>query len=131
MPQAINGNKVCSSCREEKVAAEGFAKNKVTKDGFQNVCKTCKVKIHRNWKYSLQSGKLDSMYTEQENKCAICKKYSEDLVIDHCHKSGEVRELLCRLCNAMLGMCNDNIETLQVAINYLTAWQEKIKRMSA
>lgn len=42
-----------------------------------------------------------------------------DQVIDHCHKTGEVRGVLCSGCNLGLGHFTDSITKLQNAIKYL------------
>lgn len=66
----------------------------------------------------------------QNNLCAICKQPEsvinastntkpKRLAIDHCHKTGKIRGLLCHKCNVSLGSFNDSIETLQSAIDYL------------
>lgn len=62
---------------------------------------------------------------EQENLCAICHKKDEGkvLCIDHNHKSGEVRGLLCHNCNIGLGNFKDNPEILEAAIGYLKKYQ--------
>lgn len=73
-------------------------------------------------KYGLTSQDYDTMLEAQNNACAICGKIprmGDQLVVDHCHKSGVTRELLCRSCNTLLGFANDQIELLQKAIEYL------------
>lgn len=42
-----------------------------------------------------------------------------NLSVDHNHKTGAVRGLLCNGCNMGLGRFEDNIEWLQNAIDYL------------
>jgi hypothetical protein len=59
------------------------------------------------------------MYENQNGKCKICAVTSENLYIDHDHKSMEVRGLLCRDCNSALGLFRDNTEILENAIEYL------------
>ena len=67
------------------------------------------------------------MLKTQEGVCFICKnpeitKFKgvvNPLSVDHCHKTGKVRSLLCVKCNALLGMADDNLEILQKAIDYL------------
>jgi len=39
--------------------------------------------------------------------------------IDHCHRTGQVRGVLCQSCNYMLGHARDSVETLSLAIKYL------------
>jgi rubrerythrin len=57
-------------------------------------------------------------------KCNICRlnkveNHHKTLFIDHCHKTNKVRGLLCLKCNFLLGHTNNDIKTLQSAINYL------------
>jgi|ERR1035437_434713 hypothetical protein len=56
----------------------------------------------------------------QKNKCAICKNiFSKTPHIDHNHKTGKIRELLCGFCNKGLGEFKDNVVFLKNAIIYL------------
>lgn len=76
-------------------------------------------------RYSLQE--LEALYDESGGLCQICgqpqtgsKEHGrKNLAIDHCHKSGRVRGLLCTKCNTALGKFNDDPELLRKAINYL------------
>ncbi len=66
------------------------------------------------------------MFNEQCGLCAICGK---DLIenrccIDHDHKTGEVRGLLCNNCNALLGFSTEDKIILQGAICYLDMWRK-------
>jgi len=55
--------------------------------------------------------------SKEQPKKAQSKKVR--LKIDHDHRTGQVRGLLCHTCNAGLGMFKDNIELLHRAIMYL------------
>lgn len=55
----------------------------------------------------------------QQGHCAICGR-SAALVIDHCHKTGLVRNLICDSCNRGLGCFKDSPEVLLRAVEYLT-----------
>jgi hypothetical protein len=62
------------------------------------------------------------MLDKQGGVCAICKKVcstGKSLAIDHNHKTGEVRGLLCGKCNRGLGLFCDSKDLLLVAYNYL------------
>lgn len=60
----------------------------------------------------------ETMLAAQEGKCSICDE-PEGLFIDHCHKSGRVRALLCIRCNHGLGQFKDRPEILRKAADYL------------
>lgn len=71
-------------------------------------------------KYGLSPEAFRSMLLQQENACGICKKvFSKTPCVDHCHKTGEVRGLLCRRCNVALGAFGDSLEGLECAKEYL------------
>lgn len=65
-----------------------------------------------------------AMYDNQKGKCAICDVHCPDhgksgLMVDHCHKEGHVRKLLCTHCNKGIGQFRDNAQFLDKAIEYL------------
>lgn len=67
------------------------------------------------------------MLTEQESRCLCCQKQltlfaSERAVVpvvDHCHKTGKVRGLLCTGCNTVVGRVESNSEIVLKARQYL------------
>lgn len=75
-------------------------------------------------KFGITLEQYEELKQLQNNKCAICdrvettKYYTtgkiKELCVDHCHKSGKVRGLLCRACNYRLGWyegCQEKIES--------------------
>jgi hypothetical protein len=63
-----------------------------------------------------------SILSEQGGKCAICKTSEwgyNGPAIDHDHKTGKARGLLCMKCNTGLGHFDDSFELLNTAIEYL------------
>jgi len=78
--------------------------------------------IDRNSKlkslYGLTSEKVETMRIAQHGLCAICLQPAK-LVIDHNHKTGKVRELLCQGCNVGIGSFGENILAIEQAIRYL------------
>lgn len=76
--------------------------------------------------YGLTVDQYNDMLMKQNNRCAICFIYKDDITkfrlsVDHCHTTGKIRGLLCGSCNTAIGSLNDNIEILNSAINYLKA----------
>lgn len=61
------------------------------------------------------------MLTSQNGRCAICGNHQhyQRLAVDHCHKTQQIRGLLCMQCNRGLGRFFDSPFRLQNAINYL------------
>jgi DNA repair exonuclease SbcCD ATPase subunit len=89
--------------------------------------------------YMAKYGVNEAWYLEQLEKqggaCAICKKphtqNKRRLAIDHCHKTGSVRALLCDLCNKGLGHFEDNKSFLYSAILYLETHENKPDKVIA
>ena len=62
---------------------------------------------HRLKYYGITIKDYNRMFMEQKGCCAICGKHQSEqkntLAVDHDHKTGEVRSLLCSRCNSQLG----------------------------
>jgi hypothetical protein len=73
--------------------------------------------------YNFSIEQYDIMFEEQKGCCKICGKHQSELnqklSIDHCHKTGKVRGLLCKHCNHGLGKFKDDVNLLKIAIDYL------------
>jgi hypothetical protein len=79
--------------------------------------------------YNLSVEVYNKLLASQDNVCLICKqpeiridprtKVTRQLAVDHDHKTGEIRGLLCGNCNGALGFVNDNVDTLLNMIEYL------------
>lgn len=139
--------KVCSVCKQE-LPLEDFHKSKSSKDGLSYRCAKCdyaaqkdykkrrhetvKVQrraVQRRHKYGLEQEDFDRIFQKQGGRCGCCGVSLDDgwtrqhkpnkLVIDHDHKTGLVRGLLCTMCNKGLGLLGDNLEGLQKAVDYL------------
>lgn len=83
-----------------------------------------RLKIRLKAVYGWTIEKYEEVSRTQNNVCAICKKVCPSgrlLSVDHCHKTGKIRGLLCMRCNKGLGSFNDNIENMLIAIDYLKA----------
>ena len=72
--------------------------------------------------YFRNSLKFKEMFEYQGGKCAICEEQcltERELAVDHCHKTGKVRGLLCMRCNTALGSFKDDLLLLEKAMFYL------------
>ncbi len=76
---------------------------------------------NRRFFYGMAPGQFEEMLADQDHKCWICKTSLIEARghVDHCHKTGKIRGILCRLCNGGLGFFRDNPESLAAAIRYL------------
>lgn len=72
-------------------------------------------------RYGITLEQYDKMFEEQNGNCAICglPELMRRLSVDHNHKTGEVRALLCHQCNLMIGHAHENPTVLKEAAEYL------------
>jgi flagellar biosynthesis GTPase FlhF len=81
------------------------------------------VAYRRERKYGLSPQQYEDLFERQGKCCGICQsktpRSKRGWNIDHDHKTGKVRGILCNYCNPMLGNANDDIQTLRRAIAYL------------
>ncbi len=135
--------KLCPSCKTTKPETD-FARRRSGRIGhLASYCKTCSAdhnrkrrkldpdrarKIERASKlkgaFGISILEYESILSSQNGVCAICKSASPDrfhknLSVDHCHKTGVVRGLLCTNCNTGLGRFKDDTKLLEAAITYL------------
>ena len=113
-----------------------FNKMSARLSGLTTYCRECvKVKSqgwvstfdHHGYHIQKKFGITSELYAEmldlQGGACAICKGLNPSgkrLSIDHCHKTGRVRGLLCVKCNTVLGQADDDVAILMAAIKYLS-----------
>lgn len=89
-------------------------------------------RTHRRNTYKLTHAEFKRMLEAQGKACAICTlKFPKSSLafVDHCHKSGYVRELLCNSCNVILGHSQDDVELLTsrghvLHAAYVVKWNE-------
>jgi hypothetical protein len=130
---------------------EEFYTHARTKDGKGSWCKKClmaktaekrKDPVQKElWKeygrrsilkkrYGITADQYDKMIIDQNNGCAICgstemggRGEATRLAVDHNHKTGKVRGLLCTSCNNGLGRFKDDPELLVKAATYLRSYE--------
>jgi hypothetical protein len=118
-------NSWCKQCTK-KVNAKWVIKNKERRASktlawrLKNAEQIFGYNIRRNYGVTLDQYK--QRLEEQGFACAICKTTnngSRKFGIDHNHKTGKIRGLLCHKCNAGLGNFDDNLDRLKKAIAYM------------
>ena len=132
--------KICKKCELSYPATEEyFNKCKGTKYGLQSYCRACSNLACMEWgeknpqhwlsKIGVTSEQYNIMLKSQDNRCMICKKHKDTfkraLHLDHCHTTGQIRDLLCTRCNVGVGMFMHDINLLKEAINYLIKWEKQ------
>jgi hypothetical protein len=140
-PHVPEGHHYCCVCKEIKLV-RFFSKSKRKSGGWEDACRKChqkRTKLYRdknrlqynmyrrliNYKsLGFDFSKYVAMFESQKGCCAICDRpfsglYERDVHIDHCHKTNQIRGLLCGKCNPGLGHFEDNVKLLSNAIFYL------------
>lgn len=115
----------CTRCKTEKPATlEFFPPHNKKLNGFDSWCRSCRS-AYRN---GINRGKFRNVISDEAlielksevKECVICGD-TGPLVVDHDHKTGQIRGLLCNHCNRGLGHFRDNPELLEFARMYLLA----------
>lgn len=86
--------------------------------------------VRRN--HGIEPEEYDGLIAAQDGRCAICRRlpggrangraregHPPSLHVDHDHRTGRIRGLLCSNCNTMLGLAGDDVVVLAAAIEYL------------
>lgn len=117
--------KICRKCNFVKPLEDFHFRT--DSNSYRNTCKACRRKHHYSYnlerRYGMSLEDKVRMFEDQGRTCKICDykgSVHNDFHVDHCHDTGKVRGLLCNNCNAGLGMFQDNLELLFMAIGYLS-----------
>ena len=148
--------KVCFRCKVRK-AAEEFSVQRRNSDGLHSWCRGClsawkrdnrskrhsdaiayerqqyakhrdrKNRARRCRQYGLTESEYDALIRQADGRCASCGLSEASLVIDHDHRTGAVRGVLCAKCNAGIGFFDDDPQKLRQAIAYLALGNHSTK----
>ena len=83
-------------------------------------------RAHLRQFYKMSPEEYDEILGWQDAVCCICggtNPSGKRLAVDHDHKTGQTRNLLCNSCNKGLGLFKDNAILLDNARVYIEAWQ--------
>lgn len=93
----------------------------------ERICSPCQAVVrnrsHLRRVYGIEEDAYEALLAAQDGRCAICqlKPRKNRLAIDHDHKTGVIRGLLCMWCNhRLLGGARESVVILQAGIDYLT-----------
>jgi Autographiviridae endonuclease VII len=88
---------------------------------------------HLKTKYGISLADYEAMLRRQGGVCGICKRKpgKRRLCVDHDHKTGQVRGLLCGRCNSGNGFYGDDPRLTRAATAYLEAAHARARRQSA
>lgn len=80
-------------------------------------------------RYGMTTEEYEAIASSQNFQCSICteEETSVDpktqgkrrLAVDHRHKTGKIRDLLCWRCNSTIGKMGESVELLSAMIEYL------------
>ena len=84
---------------------------------YRRECSRCNV---LKKKYGITSVEADWMYFVQEGKCANSGCNNEAECVDHCHTSGNVRQMLCKSCNSAYGFLGEDPQRIAGLLQYLS-----------
>jgi hypothetical protein len=127
-------NNVCKNCRrlymqiwtksnkEKRLAYGRKSSMKSYNEKFKSLTKDERKSKWLRKKYKINLDEYQIMVKNQNNCCAICDKNGNDnlracLEVDHNHKTGKVRALLCSRCNTQLGVYENNKDMLELYLN--------------
>lgn len=104
--------RICKKCGKLRYSKLFYAKD--------TWCRFCSRNYHKLHQSSLWNKTKTLKIKTQSNRCAICNElFKTKAALDHCHKTGKIRGVLCINCNSGLGFFKDNIPILKAAISYL------------
>lgn len=130
----------CPDCGVRKALTE-FHKDATRKNGRKVYCKACNAAQVSSWSkadperrarvqrqtrlntlYGVTPKEFDAMLDAQGNGCEVCYGVNADgrsLAVDHDHKTGKVRALLCSRCNIALGLVEEDPCRLRALADYV------------
>jgi hypothetical protein len=119
-----DGLKSCTRCKQYKLAdLANFPPHNKTKSGFDSWCRKCRS----SYRNEICRGKFRNVISDEELKdikntikeCIICGDSESRLVVDHDHKTGIIRGMLCNHCNRGIGHFRDDPVLMRFAATYV------------
>ncbi len=132
------GHKWCPDC-DTVQPLEDFPRTPASRTGRATYCRPChnargkasKDRIggsrtyHLKRRYGITAEEADAMSEAQGGLCAVCRR-APAVHVDHDHRTGRVRQLLCFGCNGGLGQFRDDPAVLRAAAGYVERHQARL-----
>ncbi len=120
-PSKDSRTKQCANCRQIKpVVRFPTQTDKSNRRVYSSWCKDCKRIGNARMRYGLSPAQFTDLFA-QGSFCHVCKATSR-MEIDHCHKTGTVRGLLCARCNKLAAHFEDFDEDPDAYLRSLLAY---------
>jgi hypothetical protein len=115
-----NRDKKLKYAKEYKLKNPGLFKKYIDNIGYENFAKIQRKSFLKRT-YNLTLEQYEQKLKEQNYCCAICNrhqsKFKRKLAVDHDHKTGKIRDLLCAGCNVDISVVEDRLEILLKYLN--------------
>lgn len=108
----------CNKCKRV-LPINSFASSSVNVSGKQSKCRECMKLYKVQERYGISGEEYGRMLREQKGLCLICQDEMIPPAVDHDHRDGKVRGLLCKTCNSGLGCFKDDSSIVFRAASYL------------
>lgn len=115
--QRAAGMKWCFRCRGWKSALL-FSVDRRRGGGRSSSCKSCTSDASTASRYGMSIEELQAFRLAHGNACGICSA-SDIVYVDHDHKTGRPRGLLCPSCNSAIGLLDESPARFSAALAYL------------
>lgn len=121
-----NGYDTCKACHSSNTKkyqkADPRKLDKKNKDWYTR--NASKIRDRRYKKvYGISEQQYNEMLVKQNYCCKLCGAHKDNfsyaLNVDHCHKTGKIRGLLCGPCNTAIGRFGDDVAGVERVLKYL------------
>jgi len=117
------GKNKCKNCYDKEYAKNNRARINATSRKWAKNNHKKVLAISRKYLYGIDDIHVRALLRAQDGVCKICMKEPASH-LDHDHKNGMPRSLLCGPCNQGLGFFKENVQSLQNAVKYLELWKD-------
>jgi len=113
---------LCKQCYDRAQGAATRERRNAAARRWAAANKDKRLANFRKSRYGIDADRVAARFKAQDGLCKICIAGPAEH-LDHDHKTGAARGLLCGPCNRALGMFRDDPVRLQRAIDYLALWE--------